>query len=67
MDTAFAKIVTDPYGVDHILIEGRIVTLNAPRDENNALVDVIVRGLRNQNGRTGECIIAQTTGAGTPA
>lgn len=48
MDTNFAKIVTDLDGRDHILIEGRIVTLDVDDTfENNRFVDAIVRGLRS--------------------
>jgi len=47
MDTAFAKIVTDLVGKDHILIEGRIIELVGASDQVNPMVEVIVRGLRN--------------------
>lgn len=52
MDTNFAKIVTDLNGQDHILIEGRIVSLLGPQDQVNAMVDTIVRGLRGGGERT---------------
>jgi len=47
MDTAFAKIVTDLVGKDHILIEGRIIELVGASDQVNPMVEAIVRGLRN--------------------
>lgn len=47
MDTAFAKIVSDMDGRDHILIEGRVVSLLcSSTNANNEMVDTIVRGLR---------------------
>lgn len=48
MDTSFAKIVTDLEGRDHILIEGRIISLQGATSEVNVMVDCIVRGLRTQ-------------------
>lgn len=43
----FAKIVRDLDGRDHILIEGRVISLQGEQAEVNAAVDVIVTALRN--------------------
>lgn len=53
MDTAFAKIVTDLNGRNHILIEGEMVSLYGPTERVNLIVEAIVRGLRNQVQRSG--------------
>lgn len=50
MDTTFAKIVSDPDGRDHLLIEGQVISLRvSDPTTNNALVDAIARGLRAAN------------------
>lgn len=54
IDTRFAKIVTDLNGRDHMLIEGHIISLVGPDDENNAMVDLIVRALRTGGKESGE-------------
>lgn len=46
METRFAKIVEDMNGRNHILIEGRMVSLYGPTNEVNEMVQAIVRGLR---------------------
>jgi hypothetical protein len=47
METAFAKIVSDMDGRDHIMIEGRIVSLRCDEvGRNNEMVGVIVSALR---------------------
>jgi len=46
MDTRCAKVVTDLNNRDHILIEGRLISLYGPTDEVNFVVDKIVRDLR---------------------
>lgn len=64
MDTQFAKIVTDAHGRDHILIEGHLVSLDAPLQRNNELVDTIVRGLRSRGEESGGVVQASTSQAG---
>jgi len=54
MDVRFAKIVTDLNGRDHMLIEGHIISLVGPDDENNAMVDLIVRALRRAGNESGK-------------
>lgn len=61
MDTAFAKIVTGPNGQDCILIDGQVIALNVPHAHNDEFVDAIVRGLRNQCGRTSSISHATST------
>lgn len=47
MDTAFAKIVTDMDGRDHILIEGRIISLKiGDKEANNEVVAAFTRSMR---------------------
>ena len=47
IDTRFAKIVTALDSRYHILIEGRLISLQGPLEANNEMVEVIVNGLRN--------------------
>lgn len=51
MDTCFAQIVQDMNGRNHILIEGRMVSLYGPTGEVNEMVEAIVRGLRRAGGK----------------
>ena len=46
MDTAFAKMVTDLNGRMHILIEGRIISLEGETTAVNEAVEDIVNALR---------------------
>lgn len=46
MDTAFAKMVTDLNGRMHILIEGRIISLEGETTSVNEVVEDIVNALR---------------------
>lgn len=48
MDAAFAKIVVDGAGRNHILIGGEIISLSAimPDQRNNEIVEAIVNALR---------------------
>lgn len=69
IDTRFAKIVTDLDGRHHILIEGRVISLQGPLESNNEMVEVIVTGLRTPAPLTGmahaasDCIARATAGA----
>ena len=49
-DIAFAKVVTDPLGRDKILIGGVVIEIAASHDNNNEIVDMLVRALRNSAG-----------------
>ena len=60
-DTRFAKVVTDLYGRDHILIEGVIVSLTGADEQSNEMVRVIVDGLRCNSELTVE--MAGTSGS----
>ncbi|WP_397586789.1 hypothetical protein [Sphingobium fuliginis] len=64
MDTRFAKIVTDLNGRDHMLIEGHVISLVGPDDENNAMVDLIVRALRRAGRDDGEVIYGSVAASG---
>lgn len=66
MDTAFAKVMSDPDGRDYIVIEGLIIPLAIENvQENNRIVDRITRDLR-QPRRVGE-VSAMPNGSGSIA
>lgn len=64
MDTAFAKIVVDGAGRNHILIDGEIISISAitPDQRNNQIVEEIVRALRSR-GENADSITSQLIAA----
>lgn len=53
IDPAFAKTVTDMNGKDHILIAGRLLTIDGPAETVNPFVEAIVSACRRGAQLTG--------------